>query len=356
MTMLKYLSYAVLILSLGACATMDLKLADPSWRGLHVLDGGASGLPELKRLISQSLAPAGCNVLVYEIGYNYRFQSHPEIPQGSDVWTKEQVRDLVAYAGAAGIKVIPEINCLGHQSWKEPPGDLLKSHPAFEEPADGSSPQATMGKEFYCRSWCPRHPELNPLMFSLMDELLDAFQSDCFHAGMDEVFIIASKNCPRCKGADPAALFAGQVNAFHGHLQAKGAKLLIWADRLLDGEKTGYGAWEGSLNGTSPALDMIPKDVLLCDWHYDGGAKGAFPSLELFSSRGFKVWPTTFKTLEHSLAFLRASGKNPAVAGVLTSIWYPGNAMQAALEGKGTADQRKIAECAIQTLKRASGI
>ncbi len=27
--------------------------------------------------------------------------------------------------------------------------------------------------------------------------------------------------------------------------------------------------WEGSYNNTYRAVDMIPKDVLICDWHYE---------------------------------------------------------------------------------------
>jgi hypothetical protein len=38
---------------------------------------------------------------------------------------------------------------------------------------------------------------------------------------------------------------------------------------LLEGKTTGLGEWEASYNNTFRAVDMIPKDVMICDWHYE---------------------------------------------------------------------------------------
>jgi hypothetical protein len=52
-------------------------------------------------------------------------------------------------------------------------------------------------------------------------------------------------------------------------LAQKDRKLWIWGDRLIDGKTTGLGIWEASFNNTHRAVDMIPKDVMICDWHYE---------------------------------------------------------------------------------------
>jgi hypothetical protein len=44
--------------------------------------------------------------------------------------------------------------------------------------------------------------------------------------------------------------------------------------------KTGYGQWDASENGTAPAIARIPKDIVICDWHY--GQPADFPSIRLF--------------------------------------------------------------------------
>lgn len=348
------LALAPLLVSCAGVESAGPPASPQAWRGFHVLGSGASDLPALKRLIAGPLAAAKCNVLIYEIDYYFDFKSHPEIV-GPDAWTKAQVKELVAAARAAGMAVIPEINCLGHQSWKEPHGPLLKAHPEFEEIPDGSTPQATLGANFYCRSWCPLHPQVHPYVSDLIDELVEAFGSKYFHAGMDETFVLASKQCPRCKGQSPAKLFAKAVSDLHARLKLKNVGMMIWADRLLDGKATGYGEWEASNQGTAPALDLIPKDVILCDWHYEGGVNGKFPSLEIFTKKGFRVWPTVYKNLVHAGTFMRQarSLKSPLMMGTLSSVWITAKQADLAYQGKGEAGHAAIMQTAIKVLERA---
>jgi len=75
--------------------------------------------------------------------------------------------------------------------------------------------------------------------------------------------LIASEHCARCRGKDPADLFARAVNDLHGHIVGQRmVEMLMWADRLLDANSTRYGKWEAADNGTAPAIDRIPKDIL----------------------------------------------------------------------------------------------
>jgi N-acetyl-beta-hexosaminidase len=121
----------------------------------------------------------------------------------------------------------------------------------------------------YCKSYCPLHPEVHNVVFAIVDEICDVFEADAFHAGMDEVFYLGERECPRCSGKDPAELFSGEVRTIRDHLALEGRKLWIWGDRLIDGKTTGLGEWEASYNNTFRAVDMIPKDVIICDWHYE---------------------------------------------------------------------------------------
>ena len=102
---------------------------------------------------------------------------------------------------------------------------------------------------------------------------------------MDEVFYIGDDKCPRCAGRDKAELYAGEVTLIRNHLALKNRQLWIWGDRLLDGKTTGFGMWEASMNNTGRAIDLIPKDVVVCDWHYDRADKSAV----YFAMKGFRV-------------------------------------------------------------------
>ena len=138
------------------------------------------------------------------------------------------------------------------------PGKLLRVYPQFDETPDIKMPDKYIwpnADNLYCKSYCPLHPDLHPVLFEVIDELCDVFESDAFHAGMDEVFFIGDDNCPRCGGRDKAELFAGEVQVIHDHLKQKGRGMWIWGDRLLDGKTTGFGIWEASFNNTYRAID-----------------------------------------------------------------------------------------------------
>jgi hypothetical protein len=137
----------------------------------------------------------------------------------------------------------------------------------------------------FCKSYCPLHPDLHKIVLDLIDELCDVFESDAFHAGMDEVYYIGDEECPRCKGKDRASLFAGEANLIRDHLAIKNRELWIWGDRLIDGKSTGLGMWEASMNDTYRAIDLIKKDIVICDWHYDKPVHTA----EYFAQNGFRV-------------------------------------------------------------------
>src|SRR6266542_1855874 len=122
--------------------------------------------------------------------------------------------------------------------------------------------------KLYCKSYCPRHPRVHEVVFALVDEVCEAFEADAFHAGMDEVFYIGEDQCPRCNGRNKAELFADEIRTIRDHLQPAKRQVWLWGDRLLDGKLTGLGEWEASRNDTHAAVDLIPKDVVICDWHY----------------------------------------------------------------------------------------
>jgi hypothetical protein len=227
--------------------------------------------------IHQELAPRKINTIILRVDFGYQYKTHPELIDNSAL-SEAQVKKIVTTCRQNNIRIVPQINLLGHQSWAGKLGKLLEVYPQFDEtphvkmPADYKWPNAD---SLYCKSYCPLHPDVHRIVFDLVDEICTVFESDAFHAGMDEVFYLGDDRCPRCSGKNKAELFAGEVKKIRDNLAIKKRELWIWGDRLLDGKATGLGMWEASFNNTHPAIDMIPKDVVICDWHYDRPDKTA---------------------------------------------------------------------------------
>ncbi len=248
--------------------TLDEKLPV---RGVALSAPAPKDVDSFIRFIKEELSPANVNLLILRVDWRYAYESHPELRDNNPL-SRSDVDKLVSVCRENNIRLVPHINLLGHQSWAEKTNALLRAYPDFDETPSVKTEDYTgwpNPQGLYCKSYCPLHPEVHKVVFDVVDELCDAFQSDAFHAGMDEVFYIGEKECPRCNGMDKAELFAGEVRTIHDHLALTGRQMMIWGDRLLDGRTTGLGEWEASYNGTWRAIDMIPKDILICDWHYN---------------------------------------------------------------------------------------
>ena len=288
---------------------------------------------ELNRFISfmkNDLAPNGINTLILRIDYNYEYESFPNL-RNDGALSKLQVKQLVQTAHENKIRLIPQINLLGHQSWAERVNILLREYPQFDETPDIEMPEVYIWPNddgLYCKSYCPLHPRVHEVIFPLIDEIMEAFEADAFHAGMDEVFYVGNDACPRCKGKNKSELFADEVITVRDHLASKNQELWIWGDRLLDGRTTGLGMWEASENDTYQAIDLIPEDVVICDWHYER----AEPTAAIFASKGFRVIACFYKKPEVARAQLQQmqtfrQNSNDTLKerfyGVMQTVWSP---------------------------------
>ena len=256
-------------------------------RGLAIAAPSVNKLDLFVKFIDEELAPAHFNLLIIRIDWNFAYKSHPELSDPNPL-TMADVKKIVAVCKKHNIKIAPQINLLGHQSWAKTTHALLREYPQFDETPHVKTedyPGWPNADGLYCKSYCPLHPEVHDVVFPLVDEITEAFEAEAFHAGMDEVFYIGHDSCRRCSGHDKAELFAGEVTKIRNHLALSGKRLMIWGDRLIDGKETGIGMWEASMNQTHRAVDLIPKDVFICDWHYDR------PDLTsiYFAMKGFDV-------------------------------------------------------------------
>jgi len=296
--------------------------------------------------IESELATRGINTLLLRVDYNYQYTSHPEL-RNDNALSQADVKRLVAACQQNDIDIVPQINLLGHQSWASELENLLAVYPEFDE-----TPHIKMPEKYewpnedglYCKSYCPLHPEVHAIVFSLVDEILEVFEADAFHAGMDEVFYIGDDKCPRCSGKDKAELFADEVRKIRDHLAIDGKRLWIWGDRLLDGKTTGLGMWEASMNNTHRAIDLIPKDVVICDWHYER----AEPTAAYFAMKGFQVITCPWNKPQVALNQWKQYQEfkqtaNPALSsrylGMMQTIWTSASNFIQAMENPEEANE-----------------
>jgi hypothetical protein len=166
---------ALLLLSLGpwlATAAADprpVKVKGP-WCALHLLN--FQNDTDLQRIEAElpALAARGVNVLVLEVDYGFEFRSHPELRSSDRPITRRGAKRLVKAAKRHGIRIIPEFQSFGHQSWAKETFTLLTRYPELDS-TPGAFPQ---NEGIYCREWDPMNPRVYQIVYALLDEIIDA--------------------------------------------------------------------------------------------------------------------------------------------------------------------------------------
>jgi len=196
------------------------------------------------------------NKLMLYLEGRFAFPSHPLIgPKGS--MTPAQARQLERTAKSLHIELIPQFNCLGHN-------EIVLGNPLYAHLAeDQASPYQL----------CASNPESVKLVKQLTTDMARAFHSPMFHAGGDETGQLG--RCQKCaKSAQklgPAALYARYYLKVIEHVKSLGKTVAIWGDEMLRYREL---------------ADLLPKDVVIYDWHYSGSSP---QTVKFFRDKGFPV-------------------------------------------------------------------
>ena len=111
----------LLITLAAAFAALFSAAADPidellPVRGLAIEAPSSRGMNDFLKFIEGDLVPAHFNLLILRVDWNYAYETHPELRDENPL-TREDVKRIVAVCRNRGIRLVPQINLLGHQSW-----------------------------------------------------------------------------------------------------------------------------------------------------------------------------------------------------------------------------------------------
>lgn len=175
--------------------------------------------------------------LLHEIG-GFRKGDHfgrylSDEPEGG-YYTREQVKELVAYCQSLGIEVVPEVDMPGHVT------AILAAYPQLscrKEPME----VATKGGIFE-EIFCAGQEETFAFIEHLLDDLLELFPGKYFHIGGDEAPKQRWQECPACRkrmqteNLSSADELQGYVeNRIIAFLKKKGRTAIVWNDAANGG-------------------------------------------------------------------------------------------------------------------------
>ncbi len=204
------------------------------------------------------------------------------IPYGG-YYTQEEAREIVAYAAARHITVVPEIDMPGHML------AALASYP--ELGCTGGPYQVGHYWGVYKDVLCVGNPKVYEFVEDVLTEIMDIFPSEVIHIGGDETPTEKWQACPRCQAL--AKTFASsqqndeefepltsKLSPLQAHftkrvfdfLTSKGRRALGW-DEILDGspQDAMIMSWRGTEPGAKAAEtghDVVMAPTTYCYFDY----------------------------------------------------------------------------------------
>lgn len=223
------------------------------WRGL-MLDVSRTFMDKtlIKRYIDL-LALYKLNVLHFHLtddqGWRVEIKQYPKLTQvGSkfDVkynaiggyYTQEDIRELVRYATARNITIVPEIEMPGHECAaiaSYPELSCANVRPEIHTFLEGPS----VHREIFCAG----KPEVYEFIFNVLDEIMELFPSQYIHIGGDEAPKDEWKKCSHCQKAIKENQLANEeelqshfVKRVGEYIRSKNRILIGW-DEIIEGKK-----------------------------------------------------------------------------------------------------------------------
>lgn len=214
------------------------------------------------------------------VGHGRTSKEYDGTPYGEGMWyTQDQIREIIDYAAARGIAIVPEIDLPGHMQ------AALTAYPYLG---------CTGGPYEVRTKWgisedvlCVGKESTMQFVEDVLSEVCDLFSAEYIHIGGDECPKVQWAKCPHCqqKIAELGLISDGKHSVEHflqsyltecveNFLQSKGKKLIGW-DEILEG-KVAPNATVMSWRGTKGGLEavklnhdviMTPNDYFYLDYY-----------------------------------------------------------------------------------------
>ncbi len=191
-------------------------------------------------------AEAGMNMVVLYLEDRIKTATYPYSPD-EESYTPDEVREMVAYADALGLELVPVVSPIGHAERFMRHAELKYLAELRGKIAGAFTPA---GVEHYLAT-CPNLKETHAFMDAYITEVAALFPGRYFHIGFDEIHDMGF--CELCKNTPKPELFINALNHYYELVKGLGKEVMIWDDMMEQ---------------VPSLLDRIPNDIILCAWFY----------------------------------------------------------------------------------------
>lgn len=260
------------------------------FRGVHFFTGH-DALEEQKKLID-FMAEHKMNHAVIQVDF-LEFEQYPEIRHPNFAQTQEEIRELIEYARERFITVTPLVAALGHAEW------AFQNDQNLDIAEDPNNPAA----------FNVTNPRSYKFIFNIFDEVIDLFEPEYFHIGLDEIDHFGEfpyrEETIKYSITEIMDMYMAEVAEYFCR---KGIdKIMIWGDMFLAPEEAQDATFAETLRDAKARRAILsnamrfgkPDEIIVCDWHYAAVEPEMYTSLDIFHQAGVQTVASTWYNPEN---------------------------------------------------------
>lgn len=226
-------------------------------------------------------------------------------------YTKQELKEIVAYCKERHIDIIPELDLPGHTS------AILSAYPELSCKQKEVKVKEAQG--IYKDILCAGNDDTYRMLHDVIDEMCDIFDGEYFHIGGDEAPKDNWKVCPKCQAKikelglkNEEELHCHMVNEINSYLKSKGKNAICW-------NEAGVG---GKLDDDITLAFWMDKTSTIINWANSGNSVIVEKFNPYYSDYPYGMYPlkSVYKFDPRSLKGLTNKGKD-AIIGVEAPIW-----------------------------------
>lgn len=207
-------------------------------------------------------------------GYTYYTNDNTFVSEGTPgaiggYFTKDDIREIVAFADSLHITVIPEIEMFGHSM------EVFESHPELTCPVDNNGRKSS--------EFCLGNEATFEFLESVLSEVMELFPSEFIHIGGDEAGMRNWAVCPLCQarmkkeGLETVQeLQSYGISRIEKFVNSKGRSIIGWEEIAKGGlaENAALMSWRGIIEGQKAAATghkviFCPEEFCYLDAYQD---------------------------------------------------------------------------------------
>ena len=208
------------------------------------------------KMMLRKMALMGMNAFMLYTEDTYEIDGRPYFGYMRGRYTKDELRELDAYATSLGIELIPCIQMLGH----------LETHLKWDAaiPYKDASSTLLVGAD-----------ETYRLIDDMLDTVSECFTTKRIHIGMDETYDLGKGNYLTKNGYRPQRdIYMEHLKRVTDMVHARGMKPMMWSDMMMEfvtrpGSKCSFG-YDLNNEFSEEMKKYIPEGLDQVFWRYGG--------------------------------------------------------------------------------------